>query len=87
MVIGRRVPSAAVDMVRAADDRGVAQAVGHLAGLGHRDIAFVDGGSGTIAADRRRGYRQAMRGGASPATCGSSRAITPRRRACSPPRC
>ena len=61
VVIGRRVPSAAVDVVRAADDRGVAQAVGHLAGLGHRDIAFVDGGSGTIAADRRRGYRQAMR--------------------------
>jgi DNA-binding LacI/PurR family transcriptional regulator len=61
VVGGRRVPSAAVDVVRAADDRGVAQAVSHLAGLGHRDIAFVDGGSGTIAADRRRGYRQAMR--------------------------
>jgi len=61
VVVGRRVPSAAVDVVRAADDRGVAQAVSHLAGLGHRDIAFVDGGSGTIAADRRRGYRQAMR--------------------------
>ena len=61
VVVGRRVPSATVDVVRAADDRGVAQAVGHLAGLGHRDIAFVDGGSGTIAADRRRGYRQAMR--------------------------
>jgi DNA-binding LacI/PurR family transcriptional regulator len=61
VVIGRRVPSATVDVVRAADDRGVAQAVGHLAGQGHRDIAFVDGGGGTIAADRRRGYRQAMR--------------------------
>jgi DNA-binding LacI/PurR family transcriptional regulator len=61
VVVGRRVPSAAVDVVRAADDRGVAQAVGHLFALGHRDIAFVDGGTGTIAADRRRGYRQAMR--------------------------
>jgi DNA-binding LacI/PurR family transcriptional regulator len=61
VVVGRRVPSATVDVVRAADDRGVVQAVSHLAGLGHRDIAFVDGGSGTIAADRRRGYRQAMR--------------------------
>ena len=61
VVIGLRVPSAAVDVVRAADDRGVAQAVGHLAGPGHCDIAFVDGGSGTIAVDRRRGYRQAMR--------------------------
>ena len=60
-MIGRRMPSAAVDVVRAADDQGVAQAVGHLADLGHRDIAFVDGGRGTIASDRRRGYRQAMR--------------------------
>jgi DNA-binding LacI/PurR family transcriptional regulator len=50
-----------VDVVRAADEKGVAQAVGHLAALGHRDIAFVDGGRGTIAADRRRGYRSAMR--------------------------
>jgi DNA-binding LacI/PurR family transcriptional regulator len=61
VVVGRRVPSAAVDVVRAADDQGVAQAVGHLVALGHRDIAFVDGGPGTIAADRRRGYREAMR--------------------------
>jgi DNA-binding LacI/PurR family transcriptional regulator len=61
VVIGRRVPSAAVDVVRAADDQGVAQAIGHLAALGHRDIAFIDGGPGTIAADRRRGYREAMR--------------------------
>jgi DNA-binding LacI/PurR family transcriptional regulator len=61
VVIGRRVPSATVDVVRAADDQGVAQAIGHLAALGHRDIAFVDGGQGTIAADRRRGYREAMR--------------------------
>ena len=61
VVIGRRIPSAAVDVVRAADDQGVAQAVGHLMALGHRAIAFVDGGRGTIASDRRRGYRQAMR--------------------------
>jgi DNA-binding LacI/PurR family transcriptional regulator len=61
VVIGRRIPSATVDVVRAADDQGVAQAVGHLAALGHHAIAFVDGGQGTIASDRRRGYRQAMR--------------------------
>jgi DNA-binding LacI/PurR family transcriptional regulator len=61
VVIGRRVLSATVDVVRAADDQGVAQAISHLAALGHRDIAFVDGGQGTIAADRRRGYREAMR--------------------------
>jgi DNA-binding LacI/PurR family transcriptional regulator len=62
VVVGRRISGAsAVDVVRAADDQGVAQAVGHLVGLGHRAIAFVDGGRGTIASDRRRGYRQAMR--------------------------
>jgi len=61
VVIGRRVTAAAVDVVRAADDQGVAQAVGHLAALGHRAITFVDGGRGTIASDRRRGYRRAMR--------------------------
>jgi DNA-binding LacI/PurR family transcriptional regulator len=61
VAIGRRLRSASVDVVRAADDLGVAEAVAHLASLGHRDIAFVDGGRGTIAADRRRGYRQAMR--------------------------
>jgi DNA-binding LacI/PurR family transcriptional regulator len=61
VVLGRRVLAATVDMVRAADDQGVALAAGHLAALGHRDIAFVDGGRGIIAADRRRGYRRAMR--------------------------
>jgi DNA-binding LacI/PurR family transcriptional regulator len=61
VVIGRRIRSATVDVVRAADDKGVAQAVGHLAALGHREVAFVDGGRGPIASDRRRGYRQAMR--------------------------
>ena len=61
VVVGRRLPSASVDVVRAADDQGVALAVSHLALLGHRDIAFVDGGRSTIAADRRRGYREAMR--------------------------
>ncbi|HWG16059.1 MAG TPA: LacI family DNA-binding transcriptional regulator [Streptosporangiaceae bacterium] len=60
--VGRRLQSSSVDVVRAADDLGVAQAVAHLTGLGHRDIAFVDGGRGAIATDRRRGYRQAMRG-------------------------
>jgi DNA-binding LacI/PurR family transcriptional regulator len=61
VVIGRRVPAAAVDVVRAADGDGTGQAVGHLTALGHHDIAFVDGGDGTIAADRRLGYRKAMR--------------------------
>jgi DNA-binding LacI/PurR family transcriptional regulator len=63
-VIGRRIPAglaSPADVVRAADDQGIAQAVSHLVALGHREIAFVDGGRGAIAADRRRGYRRAMR--------------------------
>jgi DNA-binding LacI/PurR family transcriptional regulator len=61
VVIGRRVTGNGVDVVRSADADGVGQAVGHLATLGHRAIAYVDGGRGPIAADRRRGYRTAMR--------------------------
>jgi DNA-binding LacI/PurR family transcriptional regulator len=61
VVIGRRVATDAVDVVRSADGEGVGQAVDHLVGLGHRSIVYVDGGRGTIVADRRRGYRAAMR--------------------------
>ncbi len=61
VAVGRAVPSAGVDVVRVADEEGVAQAVDHLVGLGHRRIAHVDGGPGVIAAGRRRGYQRAMR--------------------------
>ena len=61
VVVGRPVPTAGVDVVRAADDDGVGAAVDHLIGLGHLDIAYVDGGPGTIATGRRRGYQRAMR--------------------------
>ena len=61
IAVGRRVAADGVDVVRTADDQGVAQAVGYLAGLGHRAIAYVDGGTGVIPGDRRRGYRTAMR--------------------------
>src|SRR3954454_16752216 len=61
VVVGRRLRSPSVDVVRSADAKGVAVAVDHLQGLGHRRIAFVDGGSGAIATDRRSGYLRAMR--------------------------
>jgi DNA-binding LacI/PurR family transcriptional regulator len=61
VVVGRRVLASGVDVVRTADDRGLEAVVDHLVGLGHRRIAHVDGGRGAIAADRRRGYRRAMR--------------------------
>jgi DNA-binding LacI/PurR family transcriptional regulator len=66
--VGRRITpdgpqSPVIDVVRTADDLGVGLALNHLIRLGHRDIAFVDGGRGAIAAARRRGYRTAMRRG------------------------
>jgi DNA-binding LacI/PurR family transcriptional regulator len=61
VVVGRRLRSTTLDVVRTADDHGVTAAVEHLVELGHRDIAFVDGGQSTIATDRRSGYLRAMR--------------------------
>jgi DNA-binding LacI/PurR family transcriptional regulator len=66
VAVGRRTPDDRIDVVRSADDVGVGLAVDHLIALGHRDIAFVDGGRGAIAAARRRGYRTAMRRGGFP---------------------
>ncbi len=61
VAIGRRLTSPGVDVVRAADDVGVGLAVEHLAGLGHRAIAFVDGPRGAITTLRRQGYRTALK--------------------------
>jgi DNA-binding LacI/PurR family transcriptional regulator len=61
VLVGRRVTTDRVDVVRTADDRGVRLVVDHLVGLGHQHVAHVDGGQHTISADRRRGYRAAMR--------------------------
>ncbi|MFG1606594.1 LacI family DNA-binding transcriptional regulator [Actinoplanes sp. NPDC049265] len=67
VVVGRQVSSSLVDVVRPADDVGVAAALDHLIALGHHDIAFVDGGKGAVASTRRRGYRTAMRRAGLPA--------------------
>ncbi|RBY83613.1 LacI family transcriptional regulator [Geodermatophilus sp. TF02-6] len=63
VVVARSVRSAAVDVVRTADDEGIRLAVDHLLGLGHRDVVHVDGGQAPGAAERRRGYREALRAG------------------------
>jgi len=61
VAVGRRTSAPGVDVVRSADDVGVGLVVAHLAGLGHRELALVGGGSGVIARDRRRGFEQAAR--------------------------
>ena len=61
VAVGRRLPGSGVDVVRVSDEQGVREQVGHLVSLGHVDVVHVDGGRGSIATDRRRGYRSAMR--------------------------
>jgi DNA-binding LacI/PurR family transcriptional regulator len=61
LVVARRVRDTTLHVVRTADDEGLGLAVDHLVSLGHRDIVHVDGGNAPGAADRRRGYRTAMR--------------------------
>lgn len=58
VLLGRRVGG--LDVVRTPDDAGVALAVDHLVALGHRDVAHVSGGSGSIAAERRAGFAAAV---------------------------
>ena len=62
VVVGWHVDDPRVDVVRTSDDSGMELAVDHLATLGHRRIAHIDGGDTVISHARRAGYLQAMRG-------------------------
>jgi DNA-binding LacI/PurR family transcriptional regulator len=61
VVVGWSVEDPAVDVVRTSDELGMRQAVDHLAALGHRRIAHIDGGDVLIAGSRRDAYAAAMR--------------------------
>lgn len=61
VAIGRTAMSLDVDTVNCDDAEGARLVVEHLAGLGHRRISHIDGGSGAGSAERLRGYEAAMR--------------------------
>lgn len=61
VTVSSDVRAAGVDAVRSDENQGVAEAVGHLVSLGHRSIAFVDGGDAAVAATRARSYVDSMR--------------------------
>jgi DNA-binding LacI/PurR family transcriptional regulator len=61
VLVSRTSRASGVDTVNDDGEAGSALAVDHLAGLGHRRIAHLDGGGAAGAAQRRRGFQAAMR--------------------------
>lgn len=58
--VARRLTSAALGVVRVDDQAGLGLCVNHLAELGHRRIAHIDGGLAPGSDDRRIGYEVTM---------------------------
>jgi LacI family transcriptional regulator len=61
VLVNRRLRGAGLSSVTNDDGHGIALAVAHLVGLGHRRIAHLAGPAGvSTAADRRTGFRAAL---------------------------
>ena len=60
-LVGRSSTSDKLDSVNNDERLGAQLAVDHLVGLGHRDIAHIDGGVGAGAKGRAEGFMAAMR--------------------------
>ncbi|WNV91175.1 LacI family DNA-binding transcriptional regulator [Umezawaea sp. Da 62-37] len=72
VLVARSSRVSTVDTVNDDGEQGVGLAVDHLVSLGHRDIVHLDGGEGSQAGPRRRGYVSAMtRHGLDPRVVGS----------------
>ncbi|ALG14195.1 LacI family DNA-binding transcriptional regulator [Kibdelosporangium phytohabitans] len=61
VLVARSSRLSTLDTVNDDGEAGSALAVDHLVSLGHNDIAHLDGGVGSQAPQRRRGYTAAMR--------------------------
>ncbi|WP_221179497.1 LacI family DNA-binding transcriptional regulator [Streptomyces botrytidirepellens] len=60
LLVARHADVPGVGVVRGDDKAGVALAVDHLAALGHRHIAHIDGAGAPGSSDRRLGFLEAM---------------------------
>jgi DNA-binding LacI/PurR family transcriptional regulator len=61
VLVSREARAPTVDSITNDDRAGMEIAVEHCVSLGHRRVAYIDGGHGAGAPDRRRGYDSAMK--------------------------
>ena len=60
VLIGQFPPSGTATAITSANDVGMREALAHLAGLGHRSIAYIDGPRGASAKARRESFERML---------------------------
>ncbi|MDO4784379.1 MAG: LacI family DNA-binding transcriptional regulator [Propionibacteriaceae bacterium] len=60
VLIGQSPPTGTTSVVTSANDTGMSEALAHLAGLGHRSIAYLEGPRGPSASARRDSFERAI---------------------------